>query len=90
MSLQPIIATGSIKLAYSKVMGLFAYDGIDCWRLLSPYLIIKWIRLKDKIPIFIAGRWIILGHWIVVFHKNRKVVHKWINLGERYSRDQLI
>jgi len=83
------IASGSLKIGHTKSQGLFAYDGTNFFKVLSPYLIQKYLKHRNKIPLFLCGEWIVIGSYITAFKHNRKVANKYIGYGECYSRKDI-
>jgi hypothetical protein len=84
-----VIAKGSLKLGYTKAQGLFAYDGLDCFKILSPYLLQKWLKHGKKIPVFLAGQWVVVGNFIIAFKRDKKIIHRHISLNEKYNRKDI-
>ena len=82
-----VIAQGNIKLSYTKSMGLFATDGIDYFKIISPYLLRKFIKHHKKISIMIAGNYLIMGRTIVFFRRDKKIINRYVDLHERYGRE---
>jgi len=82
-------STGSLKIGYTKAQGLYAYDGVMFWNIASPYLLHKWLRHRNNIPITVSGEWVTIGNFIVNFTK-KKFTHKHTDLGETYSREDIM
>ncbi|MFA5240428.1 MAG: hypothetical protein WC476_12080 [Phycisphaerae bacterium] len=80
---------GSLKLGRTRAQGLYAYDGVNFYKVQSPYLIQKFFKHRGKIIIWLAGSWIVVGNWVVAFKRDKKIVHQHINLYERYSRKDI-
>lgn len=76
-----ILAYGRLKLFKDK-KGLRAFDGVDCWKTISPYLLLKWNKHHKKIPVSLCGNYIIIGEYIVMFHRDKQAVERYFPIDE--------
>ena len=56
--------------------GIYSYDGVSFFGVLSLGLLIKIFRLKNKITIFTSGKFLILFNHIIWFKTNKKDIAK--------------
>jgi len=61
-----MLSYGCLKLHNTK-QGLRAFDGLNDWRVISPYLRHKWEKRHKKIVVSVTGAYITLGHFITLF-----------------------
>jgi len=75
------LAYGNLKIGYTKQQGLYAYDGINFFKVFSPYLRMKYHKHKNKIHIFLSGTYITIGEWVVYFKRDKNFIARYIDHG---------
>jgi len=85
-----IIGEGRLILGVNKSNGFYAYDGVNMLKPWCLYLVHKILRHRNKITVFIFGKWLIWGNKIIWFIKDKKDIARHIPLSETYSRKDIV